>query len=92
MFKRLDRDGNGFASAAELSHAMPHMGEKLTNEKVDEAIRAADVDYEGQTKYEEFVWSMEVEDELYDESAEDFAEGETGDEGLCDEADGEREA
>jgi Ca2+-binding EF-hand superfamily protein len=49
VFKSLDRAGNGFMSAAELSHAMPHWGEKLTNEEVDEVISTAYVDDDGQT-------------------------------------------
>ena len=38
-----DRDGNGFISAAELRHVMTNLGEKLTDEEVDEMIREADV-------------------------------------------------
>merc|ERR1712211_176304 len=54
-FKVFDRDGNGFISAAELRHAMTNLGEKLTDEEVDEMIREADVDGDGQINYEEFV-------------------------------------
>merc|ERR1712187_1057217 len=43
-----DRDGNGFISAAELRHVMTNLGEKLTDEEVDEMIREADVDGDGQ--------------------------------------------
>jgi len=43
-FKVFDRDGNGFISAAELRHVMTNLGEKLTDEEVDEMIREADVD------------------------------------------------
>merc|ERR1711874_646772 len=35
-FKVFDRDGNGFISAAELRHVMTNLGEKLSNEEVDE--------------------------------------------------------
>jgi len=42
-FKVFDRDGNGFISAAELRHVMCNLGEKLTDEEVDEMIREADV-------------------------------------------------
>ena len=45
-FKVFDRDGNGFISAAELRHVMTNLGEKLTDEEVDEMIREADVDGE----------------------------------------------
>ena len=46
-FKVFDRDGNGFISAAELRHVMTNLGEKLTDEEVDEMIREADVDGAG---------------------------------------------
>ena len=45
-----DKDGNGFISAAELRHIMTNLGEKLTDEEVDEMIREADVDGDGQIK------------------------------------------
>ena len=51
--KVFDRDGNGFISAAELRHVMTNLGEKLTDEEVDEMIREADVDGDGQINYEE---------------------------------------
>jgi calmodulin len=35
-FKVFDKDGNGFISAAELRHIMMNLGEKLTDEEVDE--------------------------------------------------------
>ena len=46
------QDGNGFISAAELRHVMTNLGEKLTDEEVDEMIREADVDGDGQVNYE----------------------------------------
>merc|ERR1712001_332302 len=42
-FRVFDKDGNGFISAAELRHVMTNLGEKLTDEEVDEMIREADV-------------------------------------------------
>ena len=38
-FRVFDKDGNGFISAAELRHVMTNLGEKLTDEEVDE-VRA----------------------------------------------------
>jgi calmodulin len=38
-FKVFDKDGNGYISAAELRHIMTNLGEKLTDEEVDEMIR-----------------------------------------------------
>lgn len=57
-FRVFDKDQNGFISAAELRHVMTNLGEKLTDEEVDEMIREADVDGDGQINYEEFVKVM----------------------------------
>ena len=46
-FKVFDRDSNGFISAAELRHVMTSIGEKLTDDEVDEMIREADQDGDG---------------------------------------------
>ena len=46
------QDGNGYISAAELRHVMTNLGEKLTDEEVDEMIREADIDGDGQVNYE----------------------------------------
>ncbi|KII85394.1 hypothetical protein PLICRDRAFT_31633 [Plicaturopsis crispa FD-325 SS-3] len=51
-FKVFDKDGNGYISAAELRHVMTNLGEKLTDNEVDEMIREADVDGDGQINYE----------------------------------------
>lgn len=52
MFTGLCQDGNGYISAAELRHVMTNLGEKLTDEEVDEMIREADIDGDGQVNYE----------------------------------------
>ena len=58
-------DFHGLYSAADmlycgvqLRHVMTNLGEKLTDEEVDEMIREADVDGDGQVNYEEFVKMM----------------------------------
>ena len=51
-FRVFDKDGNGFISAAELRHVMTNLGEKLTDEEVDEMIREADIDGDGQVNYD----------------------------------------
>ncbi|CAD7688818.1 unnamed protein product [Nyctereutes procyonoides] len=57
-FRVFDKDGNGYIGAAELHHVMTNLGEKLTYEEVDEMIREADIDGDGQVNYEEFVQMM----------------------------------
>lgn len=47
MEQVFDRDNNGFISAAELRHVMTSIGEKLTDDEVDEMIREADQDGDG---------------------------------------------
>ena len=57
-FRVFDKDGNGYISAAELRHIMTNLGEKLTDEEVDEMISEADIDHDAQVNYEEFVKMM----------------------------------
>ncbi|KMZ76016.1 putative Calmodulin [Zostera marina] len=57
-FKVFDKDQNGYISASELSNVMINLGEKLTDEEVQQMIREADTDGDGQVNYEEFVKMM----------------------------------
>ncbi|XP_033736461.1 neo-calmodulin-like isoform X1 [Pecten maximus] len=57
-FKMFDRDGNGYIDAEELRLCMMNLGEKLTQEEVEEMIREVDVDFDGRMNYEEFVKLM----------------------------------
>ncbi|RLM98436.1 uncharacterized protein C2845_PM06G33360 [Panicum miliaceum] len=61
-FKVFDKDQNGYISAAELRHVMINLGEKLTDEEVEQMIREADVDGDGQVNYDEFVRMMMLSD------------------------------
>ena len=54
-FRIFDINGNGKITAAELRSAMAKMGEKLTNEDVEDKIRQADKNNDGLINYEEFV-------------------------------------
>ncbi|KAH7522233.1 hypothetical protein FEM48_Zijuj07G0116600 [Ziziphus jujuba var. spinosa] len=57
-FKVFDKDQNGYISASELRHVMINLGEKLTDEEVEQMIREADLDGDGQVNYDEFVKLM----------------------------------
>ncbi|XP_047323088.1 calmodulin-like [Impatiens glandulifera] len=57
-FRVFDKDQNDSISAAELRHVMLNLGERLTDEEVDEMFREADVNGDGQIDYDEFVKVM----------------------------------
>ena len=57
-FKIFDKDGNGFISAAELRNVMTSLGEKLTEEEIEDLIKEADIDSDGLISYHEFVKMM----------------------------------
>ena len=38
-FKIFDKDGNGFISANELKHVMSNLGEKLSDEEIEDMIK-----------------------------------------------------
>ena len=54
-FRVFDREGNGFINAAEIRRVMTNLGDKLYDEEVDEMIREADLDGDGQVNYEGIV-------------------------------------
>lgn len=51
-FRIFDKDGTGYVSASELRHVLTHLGEKLSDEEVDEMIREADITGDGQVNYD----------------------------------------
>ena len=53
-----DKDCNGFISAAELRQALANLGQKLTEEEVDEMIKEVDFDGDGQIDFAEFMSMM----------------------------------
>ncbi len=50
-FRVFDKEGNGYISAAELRHVMTNMGEKLSEEDVDEMLQTAEIDERGDIRY-----------------------------------------
>ncbi|XP_022247704.1 calmodulin-A-like [Limulus polyphemus] len=54
-FRVFDRDGDGYISATELRHVMTNLGEKLTDDEVEDMIKEADLDGDGLVNYKEFV-------------------------------------
>jgi len=57
-FRVFDKESNGFIPAAEIRQVLTTIGDVLEEEEIDELIRQADVDGDGQVNYEEFVTRM----------------------------------
>ena len=57
-FKVFDRDGNGYVTSHELRSVMTSLCEGTTPEEVEEMIKEADIDGDGQIDYQEFVKMM----------------------------------
>ena len=47
-----DKNKDGLISSSELRHVMTSLGEKLSDEEVDDMIREADLDGDGMVNYE----------------------------------------
>ena len=50
-FDFFDLDGNGYISMMELKQVASELGEELTESEIDEMIREADADGDGQVDY-----------------------------------------
>ena len=53
-FREFDLDRNGYVGAAEIAHVLASMGEKVTDDEIDEMILMADTDGDGQISFDEF--------------------------------------
>lgn len=53
-FKVFDRNGDGKISAAELRHVLTSIGEKLSDADVDQMIKEADTNNDGEIDIQEF--------------------------------------
>ena len=62
-FKVFDKDGNGNISALELKQVMHNLGENLSDADIEEMIREADLDGDGEINYNEFVKMMKSDKE-----------------------------
>lgn len=47
-----DKNNDGLISSVELRHVMTNLGEKLSEEEVDDMIKEADLDGDGMVNYE----------------------------------------
>ena len=65
-FQTADPDRSGVISTAGLRRVMEDMGEKLTDEEVDEMIREADIDGAGQIQYERMLYPASARTKDYD--------------------------
>lgn len=54
-FKVLDRHRSGYIMAADLREFLSKLGDCLTDEEVDEMLKIADTENNGQIHYEQFV-------------------------------------
>jgi calmodulin len=62
-FKIFDRDASGLISVAELRQVMASLGENVTDDEMDEMIREAGREGDGQIDYNEFVQLMMGKDQ-----------------------------
>ena len=47
-----DKNNDGLISNSELRHVMTNLGEKLSDEEVDDMIKEADIDGDGMVNYD----------------------------------------
>eukprot|EP00029_Vermamoeba_vermiformis_P014570 TRINITY_DN9687_c0_g1_i1.p1 TRINITY_DN9687_c0_g1~~TRINITY_DN9687_c0_g1_i1.p1 ORF type:complete len:149 (-),score=62.21 TRINITY_DN9687_c0_g1_i1:62-508(-) len=57
-FKVFDKDNTGLISAAELRHVLTSIGEKLSDEDLDDLLKEIEVDESGNIAWQEFVKTL----------------------------------
>lgn len=55
-----DKNNDGLISSKELRHVMTNLGEKLSEEEVDDMIKEADLDGDGMVNYEGNLFSFDI--------------------------------
>lgn len=50
-FRVFDKNNDGLISSTELRHVMTNLGERLSDEEVDDMIKEADLDGDGMVNY-----------------------------------------
>ncbi|XP_078694741.1 uncharacterized protein LOC144923784 [Branchiostoma floridae x Branchiostoma belcheri] len=58
MFKRMDKNGDGYISPDELKASLAAMGNSMDDQVIDNMIQAADQDSDGRVNYGEFIKVM----------------------------------
>ncbi|QRV93195.1 myosin regulatory light chain cdc4 [Ceratobasidium sp. AG-Ba] len=53
-FQVFDKEGNGFIGAGELRYVLTQLGEKMTDEEVDELLKGVQIGPDGNVNYESF--------------------------------------
>ncbi|ORE05091.1 EF-hand protein [Rhizopus microsporus var. microsporus] len=54
-FQVFDKEGDGYISAGELRYVLTNLGEKLTDEEVNELLKEVEVGKDGRINYVDFV-------------------------------------
>ncbi|CAG9807577.1 unnamed protein product [Chironomus riparius] len=54
-FQVFDKNGDGFVSIDELKFVLTNLGERLTDQEMNEILKDADVDGDGKLNFEEFI-------------------------------------
>jgi len=57
-FKQFDKNGDGKITKQELKEAMHNLGQKLSDQEIEEMIKGADKNNDGSVDYKEFVAMM----------------------------------
>lgn len=52
LFRVFDKNNDGLISSTELRHVMTNLGERLSEEEVDDMIKEADMDGDGMVNYD----------------------------------------